>query len=182
MKDQNISFLTLLYKTIVAHTVTYFAVGLAAFVAFDYATAFTETSLQLLMRPTDDPWVAMGPLFQPLRGVLFALAFYPLREILFGRKNGWLIIWLVLVTIGIFSTFGPAPGSIEGLIYTTIPIAEQLGLGMIEVIAQAGLFAALLYFWVNHSEKRWLTILLLAAFAMVVLFAVMGALFARPAV
>lgn len=132
------------------------------------------------MRPTSDPWVAAGPLFQPLRGVLFALAFYPLREILFGRKNGWLIAWLVLVTIGIFSTFSAAPGSMEGLIYTTIPVSEQINLGLVEVITQAGLFAFLLYDWVNHPEKRWLTVVLIVGFALVFLFALMG-LFFRPA-
>ncbi len=177
----SIKFPTLLYKTIVAHSLTYFAMGLFAFLVFDYATQYTETQLRFLMRPTDDPWVAAGPMLQPLRGVLFALAFYPLRSILFGQKNGWLILWLILVTLGIFATFGPAPGSIEGIIYTTIPITQQLGLGLIEVLAQSGLFAFLLYYWVNHPEKRWLTILLLILFAVMVVFSILGIIFARPA-
>ena len=83
--------------------------------------------------------------------------FYLLRETLFGRKNGWLILWLLLVIVGIFSTFGPAPGSIEGLIYTTLPLRDQLSGGLLEVHTQSFLFAGLLYYWVNHPEKRWLS-------------------------
>ena len=33
-------------------------------------------------------WVMAGPLFQPIRGVIFALAFYPLRSVLFAEKRG----------------------------------------------------------------------------------------------
>jgi hypothetical protein len=34
------------------------------------------------MRPMTDPLVIAGPLFQPLRGLVFALVFYPLRDCL----------------------------------------------------------------------------------------------------
>ena len=85
------------------------------------------------MRPTTDPMVMAGPLFQPIRGLVFALVFYPLREILFTKKNGWLIMWWILVALGILSTFGPAPGSIEGMIYTVIPLRSQLT-GWLEVV------------------------------------------------
>jgi hypothetical protein len=29
------------------------------------------------MRPITDSWVMAGPLFQPVRGLIFALVFYP---------------------------------------------------------------------------------------------------------
>jgi hypothetical protein len=35
-------------------------------------------------------------------------------------------MWVTLVLVGIFSTFGPAPGSIEGLVCTVLPAARQL--------------------------------------------------------
>ena len=56
------------------------------------STVQVSGALAGYMRPTTDRWVMAGPLFQPIRGVVFALAFYPLRSVLFGRKNGWLII------------------------------------------------------------------------------------------
>src|SRR5712692_1767947 len=58
-------------KTIVTHTVTYFLIGLAAFWCFGYARKFAEPGVRSLMRQTDEPLVMAGPLFQPIRGLLF---------------------------------------------------------------------------------------------------------------
>jgi hypothetical protein len=119
--------------------------------------------------------VVAGPLFQPVRGLLFALAFYPLREILFGRKNGWLVLWWLLVALGILSTFGPAPGSVEGMLYTVIPIPQQMT-GWLEVVPQALLLSAILFYWVNHPEKRWLNWLMGAIFVLMLLLPALGLL------
>jgi hypothetical protein len=168
------TFWTLTLKTIVAHTVTYFLAGLAALTLFDYATQFAKPATAAYMRQTSDPIVALGPALQPIRGVLFAVVFYLLRDSLFGRKHGWLIMWAMLALLGIFSTFGPASGSVEGLIYTTIPASEQLSGGLLEVLTQSLLFAALLYYWVNHPEKRWLAWVLGVLFVLVLLMSVLG--------
>ena len=175
MKENHITLLSLSLKSIVSHTLTYFLVGLIASVVFNYSADFARPELSTYMRQIGDPVIALGPALQPLRGILFALAFYPLREILFRRKNGWLITWWLLVALGIFSTFGPAPGSVEGAIYTTLPILDQfLSGGMLEILTQSLLFSALLYYWVNHPEKRWLNWLLGILFALVLLMSAMG--------
>ena len=137
MKNSEYTFLSIALKTIIVHTVTYFFVGLVAFTALNYTARFAEPGLSAFMRPTSDPIVALGPALQPIRGLLFALAFFPLRAILFGQKKGWLITWLLLVTLGIFSTFAAATGSVEGLIYTTIPMQAQLSGGLLEVLSQS---------------------------------------------
>lgn len=175
MKDEHITILSLSLKSIVSHTLTYFLVGLIASTVFNYSASFARPELSAYMRQIGDPVIALGPALQPIRGLLFALAFYPLREILFRRKNGWLVTWWVLVALGILSTFGPAPGSVEGAIYTTLPLADQfLSGGMLEILIQSFLFAALLHYWVNHPEKRWLNWVLGIAFALVVLMSLMG--------
>ena len=160
-------------KSIVVHTITYFAMGILAFTLFDYRTNYADPSLSMLMRQTDDPWVMAGPAFQPIRGFLFGVAFYLLRSSLFGRKYGWLTLWAVLVIVGILSTFGPTPGSIEGLLYTVIPVPLQV-MGLPEVVGQALLLAALLCYWVDHPERRWLTWLLVVAFFIVMAFPFLG--------
>lgn len=134
--DNQIHFLGLSLRTIVAHTVTYSLMGVLAMTFLDYADQFSQPAMAPWMRQTTDPMVMAGPLFQPIRGVVFALVFYPLREILFTRKNGWRVMWWILVGLGILSTFGPTPGSIEGMVYTTIPIWNQLT-GWLEVVPQA---------------------------------------------
>ncbi|NUM64293.1 hypothetical protein HUU39_03320 [candidate division KSB1 bacterium] len=125
MSNNQPSFMTLAIKTIVVHTITYFLMGILASTFLNYAERFARPEMACWMRQLDDPLIMAGPLLQPIRGLIFALAFYPLREILFGRKNGWLILWWLLVALGILSTFGPPPGSIEGMIYTRIPILDQ---------------------------------------------------------
>jgi hypothetical protein len=168
-------FLGLGAKTVVVHTTTYILMGLLASSLLNYAAWFARPEMACWMRQTTDPMVMAGPLFQPIRGVLFALAFYPLRDVLFGTKRGWLVMWLVLVVVGILSTFGPAPGSVEGLLYTLIPIADQLT-GLVEVVAQALWLSIVLCYWVNHPNKRWLSPVLAAAFFVLVSFQILGLL------
>jgi hypothetical protein len=58
-------------KTMVTHPATYFLIGLAAFWSFGYTREFAEPGVRSLMRQTDEPPVMAGPLFQPIRGLLF---------------------------------------------------------------------------------------------------------------
>jgi hypothetical protein len=166
------------FKTMVTHTVTYFLIGLAAFWSFDYARKFAEPGVRSLMRQTHEPVVMAGPLFQPIRGLLFGLAFYLLREPLFAVRAGWLVLWLVLVVVGILGTFGPAPGSVEGMVYTTLPLRFHLQ-SLPEIVVQALALAALLWYWVNHPAKRWLTWSLGAAFVAALLLPALGLLAGR---
>jgi hypothetical protein len=178
MKEDDTTLSGLTLKTIAAHTLTYFLVGFLAFTLFDYASQFAQAEVRTWMRQTDDPIVALGPALQPIRGVIFALAFYPLREVLFKRKNGWLITWWLLVALGILSTFGPTPGSVEGMIYLAPSSADFFSGGMLEILTQSFLFSILLYYWVDHPEKRWLNWLLGILFVLVVLMSLMGYLVA----
>ncbi len=171
--DNRITFLGLTVKTVVVHTVTYFLMGLLALTLLHYKEAFEGAVTREYMRPVTDPIVALGPALQFIRGILFAAAFYPLREILFGRRNGWLITWLLLVSLGILSTFAAAPGSVEGLLYTRMPVSLQL-IGWLEVVTQALLLSAILYYWVNHPEKKWLAWVLGIIFFLAVTFSLMG--------
>jgi uncharacterized phage infection (PIP) family protein YhgE len=175
MKNHGLTLWSSILKTIVVHTITYFLVGILALVFFDYSTQYAETSLNLLMRPTTDPWVIAGPLFQPIRGLLFGIAFYLLREVFFGKKNGWLIMWVILVILGILSPFGPAPGSVEGLIFTVLPLSLHL-MGQPEIYLQSFLLSVGLYYWVNHPEKKWLNWVLGIVFFLTMLFPTLGLL------
>ncbi len=170
---RNITFLGLTLKTIIVHTVTYFIMGLLASYLLDYRAAFAEPVTREYMRQVSEPIVALGPALQFIRGILFAIAFYPLREILFGRKNGWLITWLLLVMLGIFSTFDAAPGSVEGLLYTKIPISLQI-FGLWEVILQALLLSAILYYWVSHPEKKWVAWVLGSIYVVAIICCILG--------
>jgi len=171
------TLLGLSVKTIVVHTITYFIMGILAFNLLNYTQALSSGPLACFMRPANDPLVTAGVLFQPIRGLIFALAFYPLREVLFGRKNGWLIMWWTLIALGILSTFAAAPDSIEGMIYTTLPLPSITS--YIEIVPQAFLLSGILFYWVNHPEKKWISWVLGILFAIVILLPVLGLLATR---
>lgn len=166
-------FLGLAVRTIVCHTLTYFIMGALAAHFLHYAELMANPNSGF--RPITDPWVMAGPLFQPLRGLVFASVFYPLRECLFGKKYGWLLMGWMLIALGILSTFAAPPGSIEGMIYTTVPIRFQLR-GWLEIVPQALLLSALLCYWVNHPAKKWLNWLLGIVFSVIMALPILGLL------
>lgn len=173
MQNHQLNFLTLSVKTVIVHSITYFLTGIIAFNLLNYEQAFAGPEMKCWMRQTNDSLVMAGPLFQPIRGLLFAIAFYPVKDILFGKKNGWLFIWLLLVSLGILSTFGPAPGSVEGMIYTILPVSINTYL---EVISQTLLFSGLLYYWIKNPNKKLLNWIMGIAFFIVMILPVMGLL------
>lgn len=169
------SFSSIALRATLVHTITYFVVGALSFTLLDYSARFADPAVAGMMRQTDHPLVAAGPLFQVLRGFLFGILFYALRDVIFPRKRGWLTLWLVLVIAGILSPFGAAPSSIEGMVYSVLPMWFHI-MGLPEILLQSLLLAFLTHYWVNHPEKKWLTWLFGIAFVLIVLLALLGIL------
>jgi hypothetical protein len=169
-------FRAIALKSAIVHTVTYVAVGIVAFLVLDYTAWFAEPRVAAYMRQTSDPLVMAGPLFQPIRGLLFGVVFYLFREVVF-RPRGWVRLWLMLLIVGILSTFGPTPSSIEGMIYTTWPLAWHVR-GLPEIVIQSGLLAWLAHHWVTRPS-RWLSVLLGTLFALALLLPALGLLVGR---
>jgi len=169
--EREIKIVGLTIKTIVVHTVTYMTVGLLALLFLNYSEGFAAPELACWMRQTNDPMVTAGPLAQPVRGIIFGLAFFPIREVLFRKKYGWVITWWLLIALGILSTFGPAPGSVEGLIYTILPVSIKTYL---EIGLQSLLLSVLLYIWVTNPEKKWLSWVLGFLFGVTIFLSAMG--------
>lgn len=175
MPTKSTTLFALTVKAAIVHTLTYFLMGILAATLLNYAERFARPEMICWMRPTTEPLVMAGVLFQPLRGIIFALAFFPLRQPLFEKRNGWLLLWWLLVALGILSTFGPAPGSVEGLIYTKIPWSDQI-IGWLEVVPQALLLSLGLWFWVRNDDKRWLNWGVGIAFIIVMALPILGLL------
>ena len=173
MKQPTFTSITL--KAAVIHTVTYFLVGFLSFTFLDYTAKYADPIVANFMRQTNHPLVAIGPALQVIRGFLFGIVFYALRETIFPQKRGWLTLWLILVVVGILSPFGPSPSSIEGMLYTVMPMWFHI-VGLPEVFIQSGLLAFLTHYWVNHPEEKWLGWLFGVIFVMVVLMSLLGLL------
>ncbi|MGH7951969.1 MAG: hypothetical protein ACREFE_08625 [Limisphaerales bacterium] len=164
----------IIIKTAITHTVTYFVMGILAFYIFDYAHLYSETGLKYIMRPTTDPLVMAGPLFQPIRGLIFGVAFFILRRSFWGQRRGWLLMWAVLVCLSILGTFGPSASSLEGMIYTTLPLRLHL-IGLPEVLLQSFLLSFIVFHWVGNP-KKWLGWVMGSLFVLVLLVPILGLL------
>ena len=88
MSPGHLSLWNILVRTAVVHTLTYTAVGIVAFTVIDYPALFAEADLRGVMRPTDDPLVMAGPLFQPIRGLLFGVVFSCCAISAFSKSAG----------------------------------------------------------------------------------------------
>jgi hypothetical protein len=169
------SFSSIVTKTTIVHTVTYFVIGFLSFTFLNYTAKYADPVVASFMRQTDDLLVAIGPALQVIRGFLFGIVFYVLRDVIFSEKRGWLRLWLVLLIVGILSPFGPSPSSIEGMLYTILPMWFHIA-GFPEVFVQSGLLAFFAHYWVNHAEKKWLGWVFGIIFILVILMSVAGAL------
>ena len=146
--------LEFVWRATAIHMITYFAVGILAMNVLDYENLFVNEHLKGFMRPTGDPVTALGPGLQLIRGLIFGLVLWPFSEVFLNRKAGWLPLWLLLAGLGIFSTFGPAIGSVDGMIYTLIPVREQL-VYLPELLLQSFLLALLLWLWYRKPHIAW---------------------------
>ncbi len=169
------SFRSILYRTIISHTVTYFATGVVASILLGYATRMTRPDIAPIIRNITDPILMASPLFQPLRAALLAIVFYLLRDILFNNRKGWLIMWCTLVVIGILTPFSASWGGIEGMIFFNFPIWDHI-VGWPEVFLQTLVLSVMLTYWVDHPKSKRLHALLLVGFILTMLLPIIALL------
>lgn len=167
--NRELSFYEIWFKTTVVHVVTYFIAGLCALLLLEYGQQ--DSPLDSMFRGIDHPLVMAGPLIQVVRGFLFASVFYPLQAALFQTDGGWLTLFWMLFVLGVLSTFGPPPGSIEAMIYTTLPISIW---NYAEVVPQALSLSILLAYWLANPEARWFSWLLIISATIIASLIVAG--------
>ncbi len=161
-----------LWRVTATHVITYFLVGITAMNTLNYEQVFSSGNLGAFMKSLDSPWVALGPALQVIRGLIFGLVLWPFRSIFLGKKNGWLKLWALFIGLSILATFGPALGSLDGMIYTTIPIMHQL-LFLPELIFQSFLLSFLVVCW-NRKPKRVYNILSIIFCSLILLMSIAG--------
>jgi hypothetical protein len=149
MKSTFKEFLGFAGKAAVVQTITYFVFGLVMSNLFGYGRLFQQEIIRDFMRPVDSPYVFFGPLIQPIRGLLFAIGLWPIRKTILESKRGWLILWGIFIVFGILGTPAAAPSSLEGVIYSRLPLWYHL-IGLPEMVLQTLAFSLILVWW----EKR----------------------------
>jgi len=166
------AFSTFALHVTTCHVVTYFIAGVFAVTALDYRGIFASDALACFMRPVSDPAVALGPAFQITRGLIFAAALFPFRRVFLGASRGWLLLWGLFLGLAILSPVGPAPGSVEGFIYTKVPLAQQM-IGWFEALPQTLAFSLLVFWWHRRPHRAW-TLVMTALCTIAVLLSVAG--------
>ena len=146
------TFFAFTLRVIIVHMATYFLFGIIMSNVFDYGEIFKREIIRDYMLPMDEHNVILGPFLQPIRGLIFAIGLWPIRGLLIEKKRGWLILWGLLVTIGILSTPAAAPASIEGILYSKLPMWYHL-MGLPEILLQTLLFSIWLVWWERQTEK-----------------------------
>jgi len=137
-------------KITVAHIIAYVIITILAMpLTFSYA----ESMMELMgFRPLDEINMGVVLFGQVVRGLLFGVVVWLVRDSVIGTKLAWLKLWVILIILGIFNTYGPAHGSIQGMIYLApiedIPVSASLG--MLETLAQPLLFSII----VTYRKKK----------------------------
>lgn len=175
MNNPQPSFWSILYRTIISHTVTYFAIGVIGSILLDYSTRMMRPDVAPIIRNMSDPILIASPLFQPIRAAILALVFYLLRDVLFGNRKGWLKMWCMLVGVGILTPFSASWGGIEGMIFFNFPLWDHI-VGWPEVFSQTLFLSVILTYWVDHPKSKRLRAILLVAFILTMILPIIALL------
>jgi len=147
------NFLVFALKVVVAHTVTYTIAGILSATLNDYPSLFQEPVVNQFMRPYDSEIVMFAPLLQIFRGLIYAVFFYPFMGFFHSKKMGWLYMWSIFVMVGIIGTPAAAPGSLEGLIFTQLPLHFHF-VGYPEILTQTLVFSVWVYYWDKKRNNK----------------------------
>ena len=96
---------------------------------------------------------------QIIRGFLFGVVLWWIKDSIIGKKLAWLKLWAILVILGIFNFYGLAHGYIQGMIYLVpiegLPVSANIA--VIEIFLQPLLFSIVVTFQrkteINHCKK-----------------------------
>jgi hypothetical protein len=164
---------TFVWRIVAAHTISYFIAGLIAANLLDYESWFASGILSSVMKPTTAPIVALGGTsLQVIRGIVIAFVLLPIRKVITEEKHGFLKLGLLTLGLSVLSTQGPAFGSIEGLIYTQLPVMEQLK-GYPEAFLWIVLFVGILGTFYKF-EKKSISIIAIVLLTLIIFMGIAG--------
>ena len=144
MKD-NMKFIT---KVTVAHFTSYLICGLIFANLFNYKELFELDNVKYFMKDAYGNSSLIGPFVQILRGAMIGGILLILKDNVLQKKHSWLYLWIIFAGLGIICTPAAAPVSIEGIVYSQLPLEFHLKTAP-EVFVQTLLFSL----WVTGEFK-----------------------------
>jgi len=161
------SLLGFVGRVTVVHVVTYFVFGiLSVLIVPGGHMMYALPEMDVYFRPISSPYVMAGTLFQVIRGPILALGIFPFRQIFLQDRWGWFHLWGLFLTLAILAPAGAAPGSIEGYVYTQLPLWFHITY-LPDIVLQTLAFSGLVFLWERRREKI-IAIPLLVLFVVIV--------------
>lgn len=139
-------------RFILVHVITYIFIGVVFMNLQNYASAFISMEEFSNFRSLNSTIVRMAPVFQIFRGAFFAFILYPFYNTLIKSDYAWVKLFFLIWGFSLIGSVAPIPGSIEGMIYTKISLAEHL-IGIPEVTVQIFVFSWFFVKWENRTER-----------------------------
>jgi hypothetical protein len=171
MKDNSNEAIVFIWRVTAMHVITYFIIGMISMNIFDYQYLFTSNEVGAIMKPVTSKWVALAPGLQVIGGLFLGIVLWPFKSVILSG-NGWFKLWLLFIGLSILFTFGPAIGSIDGMLYTKVPVRLHLTF-LPELLVQALLLSAGIYYWYQKPSKA-LTILSIISVVVIVAISIAG--------
>jgi hypothetical protein len=140
-------------KVVVAHVITYLIAGIISSKLNDYSSLFQEPIISNFMRPFNSEIVMFAPILQIFRGIIYAIFLYPFMSFFQSKKIGWIYMWSIFVFVGIIGTPAAAPGSMEGLIFTQLPLRFHF-IGYPEMLLQTLVFCIWVFYWEKGKKQH----------------------------
>ena len=168
-KNQLIKFVL---KVTYAHTISWFVAGVIAVYLMSYEQWFLTEPMSF-MRPTTEPIIRLGMALQIFRGVLVGFVLYPVRKVFFEERLGYWKLGLVILGLSVVATFGPAPGSFDGYIFTNLPLSMHLACYP-EALLWISSFIGILYISNKYENKKIARIIPMVFTILIVLMGIMS--------
>lgn len=136
-------------RFIIVHVVVYNVVAALFLAAQNSLPEPTQFAFETFL-----PYYPIGIisiLGQILRSIILALVLYPFYDTIVRSDRGMLVLFGALWGISILGSVAPMPGSIEGVIYTEIPLLAHvivLAVAAVEVLV----FSRLFLLWERQSS------------------------------
>jgi hypothetical protein len=149
--NENIEFFL---KIVITHFVTYTLCGMVFYKLNNYGE-WVKNDFPFAWRSNNSLIFRLAPVFQIFRGILFGIVLLLIKDSIIDTNFGFLKLFTILSIVGIFNTYGPAEGSIEGFIYRkpveNIPLIHGKALpnwwisvrGLLEVLTQIFIFSVI---------------------------------------
>lgn len=139
-------------RFILVHVLTYIFIGVIFMNLQNYASAFITMEQFSNFRSLDSTIVRLAPIFQIFRGSFFAFILYPFYSVIIKSNYAWIKLFLLIWGFSLIGSVAPIPGSIEGMIYTKMSLAEHL-IGIPEITVQIFVFSWFFVKWENRTER-----------------------------